>query len=240
MPHGTPDWGEYAIQETIPKGFDQHELAVRLGSICAWSRTGTVYYAEDFAGGIYRWERVADSPNYITASRYGSIFSPWSCKFHMEKTPAKAVRLQKKFPLFVDSPVGFEIFPLFAGAVCTLSIQAKIYYNGKEYNYALQIDLINNGLKIMNGSPGYVTLYSPLNLIDQDMFVHSFKMVMDFKAGKYKYAKLDDKVFDLSVYNPYIVSTSNNNAATYYILGTQPDNQSYNIWIGGVIITQNE
>lgn len=240
MARGTPDWGEYAKQETFPKGFDLNELAVRLGSSCAWTRTGTVYFIEDWSSGMYRWSRAVNPPNHLTMCRIGSLFSPWALQFDLSKTPSEQVYLSKSFPLFLDSPIGFEVYPQFIPYIGYFSIEAWVTKSGYKYGYGVRLNMDSNALQIYSGSSGYVNLYSPMNLNQRGAFNHLLKMVMDFKAGRYKTIYLDNRVFDVSSYTPTIAASSYNDGMELYMLAKQPDNRTAKFYVGGVVITQNE
>jgi len=240
MARGQPDWGITAVQELIPKSQDINELAVRLGSLDCWTRTGTVFLLDNFNSGIFKWNTVVTPPSYIITSRKSAFISPYVAKFYMNSPIDEYIYMYRMLPVFLDTPIGIEAFLAMDGQKLYIKLTFFVYYNGIETDFTVKINIDTKEISIFDNVLGEVFIATGIAFHSSVGMYNTFKLVIDQKTGLYKYLKLNNTIYDLSEYTGEQSITGYPDHVNFYIEGHNSVGYIQELYCGGVIITQNE
>lgn len=242
MPHGQPDFGLYAVKETVFGQADIGELAVRLGSIVSYDRRGDVIFLEDFSKGLTRWETTligVGAAAAIANDRFRT--SGFSCKLTTGSTLTGEAAIYRYFGVPIYSRIGLEVSFSVGTPAGILIFYIRVHTGTEYHQWQARYNVGTGVLEFWDIVTGWwhdvgfgYTLYNTSTEF------HTLKLVGDFDTNKYVRLMLDDFSIDLSgfdclitpnVANPYMQTTVE-------VYPVPVANQNY--WLDDIIVTQNE
>ncbi len=241
MPRGQPDFGLYAVKETVTGLADVGELAARLGSIVTFDRRGDVIWLDNFENDLSAWYEAGtgtDHDAYMSAesSRNGAF----SCKLITGSGGYGTGKIVHLGSGLVHSKIGVEVSWTLKTTLDQLRLKF-LYYDGEtSYDYRIRWDKPSSKLLYYNADADFIAFTPARPLSYSDYLYHTLKFVMDLPNKKYNRVILDNIPYDLSAYS---VRTDSTTAAPKYELtiATQVIADS-NVasYVDDIIITQNE
>lgn len=241
MPHGTPDWGQIPDVAGYTLTEDLAELAARLGSICTFDRRGSIFFLDDFASGVGKWELTGPDNGEAFDGFSGYAQSGGYCgRITTGAVDGNLAHIARWFPFPQLVKVGFEIsFTLdayisefrvgFYGPTDTKYMHAAIFY------YVPTDTLYYNNYK---GT--MIPLASGLNLLKADYCFHTVKLVIDLTTNKYVRCILNNIEYDLSDYAYYVGGVLTKQYMIAYQEVITGENTSAVIYVDNAIITRDE
>lgn len=241
MPHGQPDFGMYAIAETIYRLSDMAELAVRLGSIDTFDRRGNVVWLDDFEDNLSKWNIVS------LGTGAGAALSTDGCRNGAKSVKLTTGNAQNDYicithysPRPVLSKIGFEI-SFTTDEDLNAHFFYIIYYDGTNRHQALICyNPTTDKLYYYNENGAAQELASNLNLYAYSTHYHTLKLVVDLETDKYVRLLLDETEYDLS---SYLIQESASatlpRLEVQYLVRTNVAS-SESVYAEDAIITQNE
>ncbi len=237
----TPDWGGKYVNPQFYPLEDDAELAVRLGAIETYDRRGAVVWAYDFRFGIGDVGPATSgigSSVTLNADQWES--PPFSCRLTAGTSPVSRASIERRMALPVSPRIGYQA-SYRVGAGAQLIYHNIYHYDGSILWYTyLYLDLVNDLLKIRDGTAGLVTILNPLpDLITAAYFAH-VKLVCDLEAHAIVRGILDNHEIDLSAYT--MAQTADATAAQVKALSTAESSSGVASVVGidNLIITANE
>ncbi|MBA7590871.1 hypothetical protein ES708_33013 [subsurface metagenome] len=241
MPRGQPDFGVYAVKETVSGLADSGELAARLGSIVTYDRRGDVVWFDDFQGDLAAWHlgrggTGADA--YITAdyAKRGAF----CCKMISGANDGGYMAITHYGGGLVFSKLGVEIS--FTLNIFTTELRVPfIYYSGTNwYDAAIRLYPVDREIKY-KGNDNLFHSFATLTKIHTSSYVfHTLKYVLDLPNGKYNRVLLDNVVYDLSDIALKIRTSDTFPYHTFNILAMTAEDTNKTSYVADAIITQNE
>jgi hypothetical protein len=220
---------------------DMSELAVRLGSIHTFDRTGTVIFFDDFKAGLSNWIEgmypAAAIP--VPTARYHSI-NPYSIKLKTTTDDGSYSSLQRGFPFPYVSRMGIEFHLKTTSSTDKFLIPSYCYTGALRYILEMEFNKSANAIYLRDADSVQVKVddynlqsgsYAPFHII---------KIVFDFTTGFYQRLVIDDTDYDVSDIS--IDNTANTTDAYFYLyfylggVGTT----SQTVYLDNVIFTIDE
>jgi len=241
MPHGQPDFGMYAIAETIYRLSDMGELAVRLGSIVTHDRRGDVIWFDDFEGTLNKWDQYpigtgAKIEQSADSARNGGR----SCKLTTGNAINDYAMILKWLPYPILSKIGFEISFTLDAELGHVTNYLYLYDGTKQYRAYVDYHPDIDKLYYLDEDGTSHLLAENLDLAEYSTYYHTWKLVVDLATKKYVRLILDEKTYDLSSYGICSVASATLpciNALVYAITHVAANKS---IYVDDAIITQNE
>lgn len=241
MGHGQPDYGMYAIAETIYRLSDMGELAVRLGSISSHDRRGDVIWFDDFEDTIAKWDQYPIGTGALIEQSADSARNGGrSCKLTTGDAISNYAAILKWLPYPILSKIGFEISFTLDADLSHVYNYLRLYDGVKRYSpwvdYRPDVKQLYYGDK--NGDAQL--LADNLELAKYSTYYHTWKLVVDLVTKKYVRLILDEKTYDLSSYEIYPLANTTLPCinALHWVTTGVASNQS--VYVDDAIITQNE
>lgn len=241
MPRGQPDFGTYAVKETVSSLADVGELAARLGSIVTYDRRGDVIWFDDFENDLSAWYEAGTGTNhdaYVDA--HSARNGAFSCKLVTGSGGYGTGMIVHLGGGLVLSKVGLEVSWTLRTTLDQLRLHF-LYYDGEtEYDYRIRWDKPSSKLQYYNTVPDFVPFTPARTLTYNEHLYHTLKFVMDLPNKKYGRVILDNVTYDLSDYS---VRTRDSTTPPKYELSIATQviaDSNVTSFIDDVIITQNE
>lgn len=241
MPHGYPDYGVGAPIQTVYTLHDMGELAARLGSIVTFDRRGSIFWLDDFADGVHKWEFAEDvAPGDLIWSPDKARSGAFSAKLVTSPNAWQYAYMTHYFTIPVLNRVGFEfsfIHPLFLGF-----LRIRIYlYDGTHYHFfGINCAPAFNYVEYWDKTDAWKYVTKDFTFRQHDWVFHTIKLVVDLTTGKYVRLIINDTFFDLSKYEYYHVDSPIAPYAWMEISTAPVGANTLNTYIDDVILTQNE
>lgn len=241
MPHGQPDFGVYAVKETVSGLADLGELAARLGSIATFDRRGDVVWFDSFESDLSAWYELGtgtDHDAYVSAesARNGAF----SCKLITGSGGYGTGMIVHLGGGLVLSKIGLEVSWTFKTALDELRLRFLYYDGARYYDYQIRFDRSSKELRYYDADGDPIAFATGISLTAHDQLYHTLKFVMDLPNRKYNRVILDNVSYDLSAY-PVKTDTSTVSPKYELTIATQVIADSNETsYIDDVIITQNE
>ncbi len=175
------------------------ELAVRLGSVVSFDRTGTVIFIERFENGISGWEHNSSPAEAfaVPTARYYSI-TPYCLKFKTTTQQSSISGIYKGIPIPYVSRMGFEFHIKQLSNINHFLVSFIIYDGTYEYAVIIDFDQVGNEINLYSGIPSWETIRSyNLNQGSASPF-HVIKIVVDLEAETYYRLVIDEQDYDIS------------------------------------------
>ncbi len=241
MPRGQPDFGVYAVKETVAGLADIGELAARLGSIVTFDRRGDVVWLEDFEGSLSRWTEAGSGTDHAAIiSAESAHHGSFSCKITTGKDGDKLGGITHTGVAMVLSKIGYEVSFTLDSDIDIIEWRFTYYDGSLGYQTVIYFDYTNKKLQYRDTSQNLVDIATGVNLHYGSQLYHTVKFVTDLVNKKYNRVIFDNVAYDLSdialrtwtssLFPRYLI-----NIFTETLTDTNVSNH-----IDNVIITQNE
>jgi len=241
MPHGSPDYGEYAALETIGRMVDLGELAVRLGSISHYNREGNVVYQDNFEANQLRWgEFHTGTAGTVGISNDYSLSGNQSAKIVTGPNQWDSQYIAKDFAILANVDLGCEFAYMNIGT--DLRIRHMLYVVKDEMLYAgLFEHWLDDGLVKIYTPDGYKTIKTDYFIEEENWLFHHYKLVIDLEKKKYVRLLCDITEIDLTEYALNYVDQSGVQDLIELQIGLYNNLAgSHTGYIDNLIFTQNE
>lgn len=183
---------------------DLAELAARLGSINTFDRRGNVVWLDDFEGGVSGWHKVgAGTGNALDVSSKYARSGGYAARLTSGSEEGSSCRMERYFPYPVPGKIGFEISFTIDANTETIHI-GFVGLDGTTYFWgAVRYYPDDDTLKYGNTGGTFTSFATGVDLLENDYYFHTAKLVIDVVTGKYVRFILDDAEYDLSEYDYY-------------------------------------
>ncbi len=241
MPRGQPDFGLYAVKETVASLSDLGELAARLGSIVTYDRKGDVVWFDDFQGDLAAWLKYkggAGADAYITADN--AKRGAFCCKMISGGDGGGYMAITHYGGGLVFSKLGVEVSFTLNAFITQLRVPF-LYYDGTNfYDAEIRYFPIDREIKY-RGSDNLFHSFATLTKLSTSGYVfHTLKYVIDLPNGKYNRVLLDNVVYDLSDIAIKIRTSTEFPYLSLNIGAFTEEDVNKTSYVTDVIITQNE
>lgn len=241
MAHGQPDFGMYAIAETIYKLTDMGELATRLGSIVTFDRRGDVVWLDDFEAAVLRWTAGASAgssaPVLSTTEQWMGVKSVY---FATVAGAGEYSRIGKNLPLSRLGKSGVEFFILLESRTPGYMQLRVNIEDGTNLSYAeLRLDSQARTASIITPTGTIVIATNCFPTYPNKVWV-PVKLVVDMDTDLYTRLLIGDQGYDISSYALVPVAASTNRYLDVYICLVGDIIATMYAYLENFILTQNE
>ncbi len=241
MAHGQPDFGMYAIAETIYKLTDMGELAARLGSIVTHDRRGDVVWLDDFEDNINKW--IVGGTGTGWAGALSTDYAKHGAK-SAKLTTGDAVNntalLSRYFAVSALRKLGIECsfilnYDLSFGQILIQNTEAALSHQG-------QIRIYPSGgeLKYLDGDGNWQSIATGLLPVASLNIFHVMKLVVDFELNKYVRLIFNNHEYDLAGIDLFPLNVALYPIAEVELRGVNGVAANTSFYVDDAIITQNE
>lgn len=241
MPHGSPDYGEYAIMETIDRIIDLGELAVRLGSISHFNRSGNVIFQDDFEHTPLKWKFSGAALGSSAAYTDDTAYSGGQCvKLTTGDDEGDYAWLYKYFGMLNWGMLGVEIAYQIEDEEVYFILGIQQNNTVGAFPAVIRIDVENETLEVDDRTDEWVVVASDVVLQKQDYLFNHIKLIADFDTSKYVAIVINNREIDLSDYTIPTGAPSEFNFVAAH-LGVQTKEDAAKVgYVDNFIMTQNE
>lgn len=236
-----PDFAEYAPKGFLYRNIDPTELAVRLGSVNTFNRSGDVIFQDGFESGLAAFYDTApgvDAETDITplTARNGGF----SCLMISGLSDEGNTLVGKFLAYPFLCKMGFEVSFSYPSTGIQIYIALMIYTGTERLLGILVIEPASKRIRYYNGDVVWPTLLSNINPAVGAQWFNTIKLVIDFENRIFDKVFINKDVYDISAYDLHI---ANSTAAPLvdtevYIFPTTDVNRT--LYIDDWIMTINE
>ncbi|GAI04660.1 unnamed protein product [marine sediment metagenome] len=199
MPRGQPDFGVYAVKETVSGLADLGELAARLGSIATFDRRGDVVWFDDFENDLSAWYELGvgtDHDAYMSAesARNGAF----SCKLITGRTLGQGSKIIHISSGLVPSKIGIEVSFTTNANLDEFRVRLYLYDSVYYYTPEIRCYLSTRELKYIDAENDPIPFATNVFLSPHNQLYHTLKFVFDQPNQTYSRVILDNVPYDLS------------------------------------------
>ena len=241
MGHGTPDWWGSEPSETIFQTQDAGELAVRLGSIDVFDRRGNVIWLTNFGDGLQGCTPTVDHTDSKWALTANRAFSgAYSLKLDPRGAADAYAEWGRVLHFLNPTRLGFET--VISLDTDPASVRWSMwYFDGTNRVYsAVWYYPATGDWKILKADGNVVTVLAGAKLQQGPAAWHHVKMVIDVETEKYAFLLIDKNEVNLSAYALKKDASADLGQLLVTVTCAGSVDASEAIFVGGVIITQNE
>lgn len=236
-----PDFAEYAPKGFLYRNIDPTELAVRLGSVNTFNRSGDVIFQDGFESGLAAFYDIApgvDADTDITpiTARNGGFSA-----LMVSGLLAEGVTFIGKFLAYPFlTKAGFEVSFSYPSTGIQIYIALIIYTGTERLLGLLVIEPASERIRYYNGDVTWPTLVSNVDPAVGAQWFNTIKLVIDFESRMFDKLFINKDVHDISSYALYV-----NNSDAAPLLDTEvyikpTTNVNRTVYIDDWIVTINE
>lgn len=236
-----PDFAEYAPKGFLYRNIDPTELAVRLGSVNTFNRSGDVIFQDGFESGLAAFYDLAPGTGAETditpvTSRNGGF----SCKMISGLYNDDATSLSKNLAYPFITKIGFEFSFSLTSTLVEIYASIIIYTDTEQLKATIEIEPSNKRISYYANDGSWPIIISDLNFTTGAQWFYTIKFIVDFENRIFDNLFFLKDVYDLSMYGLRIT------AGTYapllstrvYIYPTSDVNRT--LYVDDWIVTINE
>lgn len=181
-----PDFGVSGLQQSKISLFDMSELAVRLGSINRFDRSGVVIYQTGFEYGLGNWAQNSYDANSFSklSVLYYSIV-PYSMQLQTAYINDAYSGMALSLPLPYVSAMGFEFHVKFVNAIQQFTAQFLIYTGKYRYTVELRFDVAGNEITLYDAGQQRPPIFTNPIYYGGTSTFHVVKLVADLVNENY-------------------------------------------------------
>jgi len=243
---GLPDYSAPKPTGTVAVGSihtltDVGENAVRLGSIDAYDRRGSVVYLDDFEGPVIKWNiGLFSAAEYAILDSTSVKSGVQALKIHTSNLVNASVLLDRASPILASQSLGIEISlsRLYQDIFFQLYF---IWYDGALVHTAEVRINPETGLLTVRIAGGWYEVGAVKFMDPPDLHLFdTVKLVVDFETGFYRRLMFNNTEYDISTI-AYPQAASVAVPYLYTVFGTTNlAATGADIWVDDFILTQNE
>lgn len=215
MARGYPDWGVLA-QLVGSADVDMAELAVRLGSMYRFTRTGKVVFQDDFVTDLNNYQRTlgAGTSTLEVSPQFG-YEQPGCALWRCSVNPSNAsVTLSTSVPPLLNSRYGIECLVSSFNEDIVYDLAIITTNNLKILTFGLRLNYAANSLSVRGEDNAFTVLSTRPLYPDNGRAWTLLKMVVDVSKEVYGYIRKDDLLFTI----PTVVPDSDVSGAEDYAI----------------------
>jgi len=241
MPHGSPDYGEYAAFETIGRLVDLGELAVRLGSSVFFNREGNVVFQDNCEYTPLKWITDVAGANSVIKYSNDQVYSGGqSLKMLAGDSDLDNAGMYRYFKTLGAARIGFE----FSFTVSNTKHELDFYvrqFDGHEYIMGnIILDYEDKKIYLVPAVGPDIVVEADFELAAYDHLFHTAKLVIDLKTGKYVRLIVDRTEYDLTAYALYTHESDVLPMLQTTLMLVTNEAADSTIYVDNMIITENE
>ena len=239
--HGTPDWWGQGRKPTTYALNDMAELAVRLGSVVNYDRTGEVLWLAGFANGgqPLGYSNLGDPGSVSLSALYPHTGS--SCLL-ITTAPTSGSGVQVFKYLRYPSGVGIGLEVTFAGDDTASYIEFEIVlYDGNYYRInRLRYSQADSSWDLLYGLTDYERLAVQQIGVYQAQVYNTIKLVVDTVLHTYQQVQVNDVRYSTITTTPYSTASTSQRLMIVSIRVYTGSDAATSLRIDNLIVTQNE
>ena len=205
MAHGAPDDSNVVKHGLVQRLDDLGELAVRLGSVVTYNRSGTVLLIDGFGAGINAWKINTYGDDGLVVLTGDRAYAGGACVLMNSGTGATPLAQMVRFiPVRSPSHMGLQVFFSPDNDLYGMNIGMISDRKPTAYSYQIFYKHSTGELRYYRDGSGWTTFASMGVQYEDAADWHNIKMVIDTEAGEYVRCYFDDKVYDMGGLLPYL------------------------------------
>lgn len=241
MGHGTPDWWGGSPKSTTYALGDMAELAVRLGSVVNYDRSGEVLSIDEFCEGL---ATVTDDTGPGIGSVYpsfaGTSGKGLSLCLHALASDASYASFSRYFPFYVLGGLGIEI---------SFSCDANLGYfehwtyvcDGTNQGiYVVRYNHPTGTIQVRDSAGAWQTVGTPGQVFADAKAFHTLKLVIDTLTAKYVRVRFNGYTYLAAAYGPQISGWPFEKYLQVGVKIGQTASAAMLAYVKDLIVTQNE
>jgi len=237
-----PDFGVSQLQTSKVFLSDMSELAVRLGSIHRFDRTGVIIFEEAFRNGIARWSQNSYPAGafVVPVADYYSIV-PYGALLATTIDSGSYSGMNTVLPIPYVSPMGFEWHMKFKDEIELCYFWVQLYTGTTQYRVVFRIDVEDSIVDIQNSGGTYTPVYTDTLYYGGTSPFHVFKVVVDFINEVHVRMVIDGVDIDLSMHPIWKDTEDDSVPRLYLYISNNPGTTVVNrVYLDNIIITMDE
>lgn len=230
--------GQISFGSSMP---DLGELAVRLGAVTSYYRTGKVLYFDNFDVGIGSWRTVTPGTGTIIHDTTNPYMGAGSVLITNDSTSSNIAYIYKHIPWVGDLTFGIEALLMGSNTLALeVYLEVLVVSDGKSYNFSVKITPADNKVYVLHEDSSY-RLVATLN----KLFINSYaplavKFIANMETMYYTRIHLNDESFDISAYQSNSGNLDEEDSVMIRIKNKNTNGQSDPLQIDNVIFTVDE
>ena len=237
-----PDFGVSGLANTKVTITDMSELAVRLGSISRFDRSGIIIFEEAFKHGIGRWvQNSTPADAYVVpVSDYYSLV-PYSALLATTSDLNSYSGISTYLPIPYVSPMGFEWHCKFRDEVELFYMWVQVHTGDCQYRVVVRIDIEDTIVDICNKGGTYDPVYTKALRYGVNSPFHAMKVVVDFLNETYVRLVVDGVDIDLTGRSIFKDAEDDESPHLFLYFSNNPGPSTLNrVYLDNIIITMDE
>lgn len=241
MGHTAPDWSWMGKVSTIYALQDMAELAARLGSPVTFDRRGNVIWFDDFSEGTHGWTAIPLGGGAAASLAVEhTLLSPYSYKLTAGNSTPWTCTLLRSMPITRPTKVGIEVIARYSTAKGTFDIGLDYYLDNEQYPWRARIDPSTPTLLQVYHAGDYVTVKEYPRWYASPEPFFTLKLVIDLEDLSYERLIFNKDEVDVSAYAATAAGYTGLDMLRIALTLTSGGAWNPDIWVSGVILTQNE
>lgn len=241
MARGHEDW--FIVKTAFGKALqDVGELGARFGVPYSFTRSGKVIYSDGFEASLAPW-RVGKvgTDTVVTLDSTYSYRGAYSLHIHTDDGIADYGRIEKLIAYLQDTRTGLEFLGWFTGSSDHIIVGADVRTPTAGMRCRIKIDY-DGTLSYYEADETYhefASLGGGFNVANPAFFL--FKLVIDMENDGYAYFRVNETIYDLSSYSPFVITSTIPGRIDWRIQGfSDPLGIAAEYYIDDVTITIDE
>jgi len=241
MPRGAPDYSNVRAGEPLHRLDDMAELAARLGSPVTHHRGGYIVFLDSFESGIASWQTgTSGSGASITVSSQNKRTGAFSVKMVAGSNASRSAQISRAFPHPTETVYGFEVSVMFLSAPQYLILTLSKRDGTQEHQFQVMYMSVEKEIVVTIPGGSSVVVIDDIELFVGSGLFHTFKLICDYENERYYSLTVDERIVDLSGYEPYTFNYSSSPHTNVVITVYSNVGENDTIYVDDVILTQGE
>jgi len=241
MPRGHEDW--FIVKTAFGKALqDVGELGARFGVPYSFTRSGKVIYSDGFEASLAPWRvSTVGTDTVVERDDTYSYRGVYSLHITTDDGVADWGMIQKLITYLQDTRTGIEFLGWFTGSADHIVVGADV--QTPTAGMRIRVKINYDGVLSYYGSDEafheFASLGGGFNVAHPAFFL--FKLVIDMENDGYAYFRVNETIYDLSSYSPFVISSTIPGRLDWRIQGfSDPDGYACDYYIDDVTITIDE
>ena len=241
MARGHEDW--FIVKTAFGKALqDVGEQAARFGVPYSFTRSGKVIYSDGFEASLAPW-RVGKvgTDTVVERSDTYSYRGAYSLHILTDDGVADYGRIEKLITYLQDTRTGIEFLGWFIGASAYIIVGADVRTTtaGMRCRIKINYDGVLSYYGADENYHEFASLGGGFNVAHPAFFL--FKLVIDMEKDTYAYFRVNETIYDLSSYLPFIITSTIPGRIDWRIQGfSDPGGDTGEFYIDDVTVTIDE
>ena len=199
MARGAPDDSNVRMGVDVFRLEDLAELAVRLGSIVTYNRSGNVLILDGFEEGMNAWVLNRTGVGAaVEVSDEGSYTGQVALKVSSGTGATPYAGIAKYMPPVGQCKIGLQTCFSLNSDVVDIRFQLTYGHDPLRPYFFIMYDHVTGELKYESAPGVWPVFATPGKLFDVSNNWHNFKLIADMVTGEYVRCYLDGEVYDMS------------------------------------------